>query len=200
MMEPPWEMAITANFGSPQAWRDQFTSMARSAGDAQRVLLSFKPREGTLVNELASGESPAESVPILVYEVQREPAGIDAFMQTIDHAKAYLRYQDAVHAASEGLACGPDDVARAQVFDVRRDGAFEKATHVIEGAKWRDPAKVGEWSTDLAPSGDVVVYCVYGHEVCRATALRLRAAGVNARFLEGGIDEWEKRGGPLQPK
>ena len=29
----------------------------------------------------------------------------------------------------------------------------------------------------------VVVYCVYGHEVGRATALRLRAAGLEAHFL-----------------
>jgi Fe-Mn family superoxide dismutase len=31
---------------------------------------------------------------------------------------------------------------------------------------------------------------VYGHEVGRATALRLRAAGIDAHFLRGGIDGW----------
>jgi Fe-Mn family superoxide dismutase len=34
----------------------------------------------------------------------------------------------------------------------------------------------------------VIVYCVYGHEVGRAAALRLRARGVDAHFLRGGID------------
>jgi len=41
------------------------------------------------------------------------------------------------------------------------------------------------------------VYCVYGHEVGRSTALRLRAQGINARFLKGGIDEWQKANLPL---
>ena len=47
---------------------------------------------------------------------------------------------------------------------------------------------------------NVVVYCVYGHEVGRATALRLRAQGVKARFLRGGIDAWQAAGRPLDPK
>jgi len=46
----------------------------------------------------------------------------------------------------------------------------------------------------------VVVYCVYGHEVGRATALRLRAAGFKARFLRGGIASWQQAGRPVQPK
>jgi Fe-Mn family superoxide dismutase len=46
----------------------------------------------------------------------------------------------------------------------------------------------------------VIVYCVYGHEVGRATAMRLRAAGVDARFLQGGIDAWKAAGRPLASK
>jgi Fe-Mn family superoxide dismutase len=44
------------------------------------------------------------------------------------------------------------------------------------------------------------VYCVYGHEVGRVTALRLRAAGVDARYLHGGIDGWVAAGRPTQAK
>ena len=47
---------------------------------------------------------------------------------------------------------------------------------------------------------EIVVYCVYGHEVGRATALRLRAQGVNARFLRGGIDAWQAGGRAVDPK
>jgi superoxide dismutase, Fe-Mn family len=36
--------------------------------------------------------------------------------------------------------------------------------------------------------------------VCRATAMRLRAAGVDARFLRGGIDAWKSAGRPLAAK
>jgi len=81
-----------------------------------------------------------------------------------------------------------------------RAGVFDKASTVIPGSQWRDPAHVAEWAQEQESTGPVVVYCVYGHEVGRATALRLRAAGVDARFLHGGIDGWERAGRPLGPK
>ena len=71
---------------------------------------------------------------------------------------------------------------------------------MIPGAQWRDPAHVAEWSAELPPDREVIVYCVYGHEVGRATAMRLRAAGVNARYLHGGIDGWQAAGETLAPK
>ena len=68
------------------------------------------------------------------------------------------------------------------------------------GAIWRDPAAVASWAHDVPRDKEVVVYCVYGHEVGRATALRLRAQGVEARFLRGGIDGWQAAGRPVDPK
>jgi Fe-Mn family superoxide dismutase len=88
----------------------------------------------------------------------------------------------------------------AQVLDVRRAGMFEKAETVIAGASWRDPAAVAAWARDVPRDKEIVVYCVYGHEVGRATALRLRAQGVEARFLRGGIDAWQAAGRPVDPK
>jgi Fe-Mn family superoxide dismutase len=79
-------------------------------------------------------------------------------------------------------------------------GMFEKAEALIPGARWRDPPVVDVWARDLPADTKVVVYCVYGHEVGRATALRLRAQGVNARFLRGGIDAWQASGRPVEPK
>ena len=49
------------------------------------------------------------------------------------------------------------------------------AETVIPGATWRDPAAVDAWARDVPRDKEIVVYCVYGHEVGRATALRLRA-------------------------
>lgn len=65
---------------------------------------------------------------------------------------------------------------------------------MIPGAHWRDPARVEQWAAD------VLVYCIHGHEVGRATALRLRAAGRRARFLRGGIDDWKSAGRPVADK
>ena len=84
------------------------------------------------------------------------------------------------------------------MLDVRRAGVFTQAPSMISGARWCDPATVGEWAKELP--ADKVVYCVYGHEVGRSTAMRLRAAGVDARYLGGGIDGWTSAGRPVVDK
>ena len=71
---------------------------------------------------------------------------------------------------------------------------------LIPAARWCDPAAVGIWAGELPTDREVVVYCVYGHEVGRSTAMRLRAAGVKARYLRGGIDGWIAAVPPLVDK
>jgi superoxide dismutase, Fe-Mn family len=127
-------------------------------------------------------------------------AYVDAFMVNIDWKPVYLSYQAAVQAATEEIGCSQDEIDRSVVLDVRRAQAYEQTSALIPGASWRDPAQVEHWSRELQPGGDVVVYCGYGHEVGRATALRLRSAGLNARFLRGGIDGWQAAGRPVHPK
>ncbi len=77
---------------------------------------------------------------------------------------------------------------------------FAQTETVIPGASWRDPAAVATWARELPRDKEIVVHCVYGHEVGRATALRLRAQRVKARFLRGGIDGWQTAGRPVDPK
>jgi superoxide dismutase, Fe-Mn family len=127
-------------------------------------------------------------------------AYVDAFMENIDWAQVYRRYKTAVHGASEPFGAAQNDVAGAVLLDVRRAGVFEQATTMISGAKRRDPAGVAERSREPPTNREVIVYCVYGHEVGRATALRLRAAGLKARYLRGGIDAWHAAGQTLSPK
>lgn len=93
-----------------------------------------------------------------------------------------------------------DEAAPARKVDVRRAAVFEQADTLIEGAVWRDPERVEDWASELPPGEPVVVYCVHGHEVGRRAAERLRAAGVDARFLRGGIEAWKAAGRPLQSK
>ena len=38
------------------------------------------------------------------------------------------------------------------------------------------------------------------HDVSRAAALRLRAAGIPARFLQGGLEGWVAAGQPVERK
>jgi len=181
-------------------------------GGSGWVLLMFQPREGTLVNQWAADHTHALAggVPILALDMYEHAyhldhgaaagAYVDAFMANLDWKQVYERYQHAVHASSEPFGAAQDDVAGAQVFDVRRAGVYEQAATMIPGARWRDPGEVADWSSELSADRDVIVYCVYGHEVGRATAMRLRAAGLKARYLSGGIDAWQAAGRPLAPK
>jgi Fe-Mn family superoxide dismutase len=131
-------------------------------------------------------------------------AYVDAFMDNIDWDAVHARYQNAVSAASEPLGADAEALGAAPggalLLDVRRAGVFEQARTMIPGARWRDPAAVARWGAELSAGQDVVVYCVHGHEVSRATAVRLRAAGVQARYLRGGIEAWQARGGALADK
>jgi len=212
-MEPAMALALTANFGGFERWRDEFAAMGKALGGGSGwVLLVFHPREGTLVNQWASDHTQALAggVPIAALDMYEHSYHmdygaavaryVDAVMANLDWDRIYARYKAAVEAASEPFAASQDDVAAAVILDVRRAGVFDKAATVIPGSRWRDPAQVAEWAQEQESARPVVVYCVYGHEVGRATALRLRAAGVDARFLHGGIDGWERAGRPLGPK
>jgi Fe-Mn family superoxide dismutase len=211
---PAMQLALAANFGSVERWREEFVAMGKALGGGSGwVLLVFQPREGTLVNQWASDHTQvaAGGVPILALDMYEHAyhldhgaaagAYVDVFMANIHWAAVYERYQHAVHAASEGLQASIQDAqAAAQLIDVRRAGVYEAATTAIPNARWRDPADIDTWAPELSASEDVVVYCVYGHEVGRSTALRLRAAGFKARFLQGGIDGWAASGNAVCAK
>jgi len=212
-MAPAMALALEANFGSVARWREEFVAMGKALGGGSGwVLLAFQPRDGTLVNQWAADHTQAlvGGMPILALDMYEHAyhmdfgaaagAYVDAFLDNIDWAAVYERYQRAVHGASEPFAAAQDDVAGALLLDVRRAGVFEQADSLIPGARWSDPARVDGWARELPRDRAVVVYCVYGHEVGRATAMRLRAAGIQARFLRGGIDGWAAAGRALQPK
>lgn len=220
-MEPAMQLALDASFGSQARWREEFVALGKAlAGGSGWVLLAFQPREGRLVNQWAADHAHAlaGATPILALDMYEHAyhldfgaaaaTYVDAFMDNIDWACVYRRYQSAVHAAAEDWGATHDEVAGKLVLDVRRAGVFEQAGTMVPGAQWRDPAGVATWACELAaelarePRADreVVVYCVYGHEVGRSTALRLRAAGLNARYLRGGIDGWQAAGRAVVPK
>jgi superoxide dismutase, Fe-Mn family len=229
-MEPAMQLALDANFGSVARWREAFAASAKALGSGPGwVLLCFQPLEGTLVHQWATEPTPAvaDGVPILalaksehsdhLQQGAAKGSDVQAFMAHIDWAAVYARYQHAVHAASEAHGTSLDDAAAARlvatalatgaaqaqgalVIDVRRAGVYAKAAATLPGAQWRDPALVGTWAADLPRERELLVYCVYGHEVGRATALRLHAAGLKARYLNGGIDGWQNAGRPVQAK
>ncbi len=199
-VEPPaMALALSASFGSLAQWRADFVATAQALGGAKgRLLMSFEPGLGRLVHQAlaADTQAPAGSIPVLTVNLPAPATAAD----TVVWAEVYEHYQHAVHSSSDSLAADPQQLGQALVLDVRRDVPFQQAKTMLPGADWRDPAQVGTWAAELPRDREVVVYCIYGHEVGRSTAMRLRAAGVNARFLPGGIDAWAQAGQPLQAK
>lgn len=76
------------------------------------------------------------------------------------------------------------------VIDVRRTAAFDKADNLIASAFYRSPDEVQQWRHTLPAGRPIVAYCVHGHEVSQGVTALLRAAGLDAAYLEGGIDAW----------
>lgn len=212
-MAPAMALALQANFGSVERWRAEFVALDKALGGGSGwVVLTFQPRDATLANIWAADHTHALAggFPLLALDMYEHAyhldfgadagAYVDAFMANIDWAGVYARYQAAVHAVSEPFGAVQDEIAGAIVLDTRRAEVFAESGALLPGAQWRDPAAVEAWGATLPGDRDVVVYCVYGHEVGRATALRLRALGLRARFLRGGIDAWQSAGRPLEAK
>ncbi len=93
-----------------------------------------------------------------------------------------------------------DSDAMPTVIDVRKPAAFEGDTTILPNARWRDPAEVDRWRSELDPAAPVFVYCVHGHEVSQGVAKVLRRYGHDVHVLEGGIEAWREAGAPLAPR
>ena len=86
------------------------------------------------------------------------------------------------------------------VIDVRKNDPFLSSHYILPGALRRDPLLVDIWANELPKSQAVLVYCVYGHEVGINTMNALRQRGIEATFLQGGIEGWRSAGFPLMIK
>ena len=80
------------------------------------------------------------------------------------------------------------------VVDVRRLAAFSASQHLVCGSLYRPPEHVASWSRELPSNRPIVVTCAHGHEVGQTAAAELRAAGFQARYLEGGVEGWVEAG------
>ena len=205
-MTPAMELALASNFGSKEAWLATLLATAATATQPGSALLVFQAHTGMLVNQWAPTTNPANNGEVVLLALNQDAFSTaavgdqDTFMEDIPWGQVYERYQTAVHDATESLGAGHADVAGAVLLDVRRAGVFDKAPTKLAGSQWNDPATVGQWAGGLPADQAIVVYCVYGHEVGRVTALRLHAAGLKARYLAGGIDAWQAAGLTVEPK
>src|SRR6185295_13626791 len=68
------------------------------------------------------------------------------------------------------------------------------------GAPVRDLFGGSDWRAELPAGKPVVVTCAHGHEVGQNAAAELRASGIAARYLAGGVEGWVDAGYPYLRK
>ncbi len=83
-----------------------------------------------------------------------------------------------------------------RVFDMRRAQAIAPASRFIPGTRWRDHMQAVEWAACLPRGQTLVLTCMHGHNVSQLAASTLRARGLDARVLAGGIEGWIEAGHP----
>ena len=86
------------------------------------------------------------------------------------------------------------------LIDVRRKTDLDASSEQLPGAAWHDPEQLASWADTLPKEQDIVLYCVRGGSVSNSVVDALQARGLNARFIEGGIEGWKAAGGEVAAK
>jgi Fe-Mn family superoxide dismutase len=220
--------AMARDFGSVDRWRREFVGIANGLADSSGwVLLTFVPRDGQLINQVASDHDQglAAGVPIMALDMYEHAyhlefganarAYIAAFMRNIDWSAVTSRYEDAVKVAPprpleqkefadvpsisvEEVRAMMSSGTPVQIIDTRPKHYTTKAQDIMEGAVWRDPERLDEWIGTLSKTEPVVTFCVYGFHIGCQAASALRKAGFDARYMAGGHFAWKAIKGPVR--
>ena len=219
---------LAEQFGSLERWRSEFRAMGYALGGGSGwVLLTYLPRDGRLINQYASEHSQAvaSGVPILALDMYEHAyhmdfganarAYVDTFFRNIDWPALETRYEDARKVAPprpleqpefgdiqgiageevrELLASGKP----VQVIDVRPRHFVSRQQDIAADIPWRDPEQIQNWIGELSKSEPVVVYCAYGFHIGCKTAIKLREAGFDAKYMNSGHSGWRAVGGPVK--
>jgi len=223
----PMAEALARDFGSVQRWRVEFSAMGYALGGGSGwVLLSWLPREGRLINQYASEHSQAiaGAIPVVALDMYEHAyhmdfganakAYVDTFLRNIDWTAVAGRFEDAGKVApprplvqeefGDVPGVGVEEVRAllaeggVQLVDTRPKHFVSRQQEIAEGVVWRDPERVNEWMGELSKEKPVVVYCAYGFHVGCRTAVALRDAGFDARYMTVGHSGWKAVGAPVR--
>ena len=220
--------ALAEQFGSLERWRAEFRAMGYALGGGSGwVILAYVPRDGRLINQYAAehSQSVAGGVPILALDMYEHAyhmdfganarAYVDTFMRNLDWPALEARHGDACKVAPprpleqpefgavQGI--GVEEVREmmaagrpVQVIDVRPRHFVSRQQDIAAGIPWRDPEQLQEWIGELSKSEPVVVYCAYGFHIGCKTAIKLREAGFDAKYMNSGHSGWRAVGAPVK--
>jgi Fe-Mn family superoxide dismutase len=219
---------LAKDFGSYDRWRAEFRAMGYALGGRSGwVVLSYLPREGRLVNQMCADDSQAivGAVPILALDMHEHAyhmdfganarAYVDTFFRNIDWSALVTRFErasatlplppreqpefgDVPTISTEEVGAMLAKGNGAQVIDVRPRHIASRQREIVDGVEWRDPDQVQSWMRELSTEEPVVVYCAYGFHVGCKTAIALREAGYDARFMDAGHSGWRALGGTMK--
>lgn len=220
--------ALVRDFGSVDRWRQEFIALATGLADESGwALLTYVPRDGRLINQSATDhrQSIAGGIPILALDMYEHAYHLDfganatayiaSFMRNIEWAAVQGRYEDAIKVEpprplvqkqfADVPAISVEEVTAmlatgtpVQIIDARPRHYTTRAQDIMEGAVWRDPERVDEWIGELSKTEPVVTFCVYGFHIGCETAITLRKAGFDARYIAGGHYAWKAIKGPVK--
>ncbi|HYC66539.1 MAG TPA: Fe-Mn family superoxide dismutase [Reyranellaceae bacterium] len=210
--------AIARDFGSIAKWRTEFVAMGKALGGGSGwVLLTRSPRDGSLMNVWCADHthSLAGGTPLLALDMYEHsyhidfganPAAyVDAFMNNIAWRQIAARF--AGQPASPKTYAVDHATAKAMleadpnllVIDARlADDALMMPTK-LRGARRAPPGRVDEVVKSLPKGGKALVYCAWGFDIGGDCAAKLRAHGIDAVTLQGGIGAWRADGLPTEP-
>jgi Fe-Mn family superoxide dismutase len=222
------EAALAESFGSTDRWRAEFIAMANAlSGGSGWVVLTWSPRDRRLYNQYAADhtQSIAGGIALLAIDMFEHAyhidfganarAYVDAFMRNVDWQAVTERFDEAKKVeppkgvrqpefgdlpgvSAEEVKAMLDAGKPVQFIDARPRHFVSRTQDIIDGATWRDPERVQEWAGELSKSDPVVVYCAYGFHVGCKTAIALREAGFDAKYMKGGHSAWKAIGGPVK--
>jgi Fe-Mn family superoxide dismutase len=210
--------AIARDFGSIRRWRDEFVAMGKALGGGSGwVLLTRSPRDGALSNVWAGDHTHglAGGTPVLALDMYEHAYHLDfganvggyveAFMANIAWARVAARFDGvavqtkphtiSASAAQRMLDADPDLI----VIDARLAADAAAVPVRLRGARRAPPEKVDEIAASLPHGAKALVYCAWGFEIGGDAAARLRARGIDAVAVAGGIGAWRADGLPTEP-
>jgi Fe-Mn family superoxide dismutase len=186
------------------------------------------PADRRLINQYAAEHTQAVAggIPILALDMfehayhmdfgANAKAYVDAFLRNVDWKAVEGRYEDAAKVEPlrpveqpefgdlpgvgvEEVQAMLDAGKPLQFIDARPRHFVSRTQEIIDGATWRDPDHVQEWAGELSKSDPVVVFCAYGFHVGCKTAIALREAGFDAKYMKAGHSGWRATGRAIKP-
>lgn len=83
------------------------------------------------------------------------------------------------------------------VVDIRRQSDLQSDGTMIQDAIRGDPESIDAWVGSLPIDKPIIVYCSRGGSVSKTVTPALRARGLDARYIQGGITAWKEFGGEV---